>query len=157
MSNVVVKPTTEYHQPECYNLHIYSYGHSYVNSVGTVSRYDIYFPENVTVPANGFLNVDLKFKCNLNCPFIGPVDGLFLRSSKDIESTPLILASNGSLCYGQLLAINAHAGLRNLSNNDYNITIGDSFLHLSAKGYHPMCVFNVLEKHSLINPAIDSV
>ena len=148
MVSVIIPPTSEYFHPECYNLHIYSYGHSYVNSVGRVNRYDIYFPENVTVPANGFLDVDLKFKVNLSCPFIGPVDGLTLRSSKAIESTPLILASSGSFCYGEYLAPSAYAGLRNLSNTDYNITIGDSFLHLSAKGYHPMCIFNVLEKQN---------
>lgn len=140
-------------QPCVYEVYLNTTGYSYLNTSEPTNCYELYFPDNITIPAGSMVDVDMKIKINLLSPNLGPIKGMTLLARNNIKNTPLILVSSeiqhqGTVDYtAQLLKV----PLRNISAVDYNITAGDNLLCLMVKQYFPFHVYVVNPEHAMIN------
>jgi len=104
---------------------------------------DIFFPENVIIPAKGTAFIDFKIKCEVreypvsfeDDKFINKSYFLFPRSS--IAKTPLRLANSIGLIDAKYRG-NIKAAIDNISENDFHIKKGSRLFQIVLPELEPI-------------------
>lgn len=100
------------------------------------SGFDLYCPENVVVPTQGYALIDLKIRCS---PQFTTPSGYYLYPRSSISKTPLIMANSvGIIDWGY--RGNIMARVYNTSNTDYEIKQGDRLFQLCHPILQPLNV-----------------
>jgi dUTP pyrophosphatase len=108
--------------------------HSYYNDGD--SGLDIFFPENITVPAKSSMIIDLGIKCNMRKSSLlikdyNPCDDLsyFVIPRSSISKTPLRMSNSiGLIDAGYRESIKV--AVDNISDSDYHIKKGDRLFQI---------------------------
>jgi len=132
-----------------YELYIHSFDVTYVTDPDAeVNKLAVIFPDNVTVPANSVVNIDMKLRINLFYPnqsrfTCGPT----VVPNTDIINTSLIYLLPGMPIDDGDYASDLYIPVRNLSGTDYNIVAGTSLFNLVAGGLQLMRIKQVADDH----------
>lgn len=126
----------------CPTLYIHSYDLEYTSDPSVdVNFYNIMFPDDIIIPANTAVNVDMKIRIAVYCPMKSSrVYGLAAIPTTDIINTPLIQAIGCSSLTTINTATDLFIPVRNVSDSDYTITSGTILFSLSFQQYHDMSV-----------------
>ncbi len=131
------------------NLYIHSFNVVYTTDPNTeLHSFPLIFPETVLVPANSLLNIDMKLRVNLFCPYI-PAFSCAAIVSPDVSliNTPLIYALPGFPIYDDGYATDLFIPVRNLSSNDYEIIAGTILFNIHASSGDKFTVIEVPTEH----------
>lgn len=129
------------------------YMHSYIVDYSTDPTIEFHifpliFPETINVPANSLVNIDMKLRINLFCPYIPEFScAAAIGSSNELINTPLVYALAGSLIYNNGHATNLNIPVRNISNTDYEIVAGTSLFNIYTQHGEKFVVKQVDEDH----------
>lgn len=131
----------------CSDFYFHSFDVVYdVEQNEVMNSFPLIFPDDVTIPANSVVNVDMKIRVNLFC--LGQmrfVPAIIVVPNIGVASTPLMNMLCGAPINDGEYAVDLHLYIRNLSDVDVDITAGDSLFSIIHGAHQQMKVKSVAE------------
>jgi dUTPase len=135
----------------CAELYLSSSDLTYTsNDDEVVQFYNVYCPDDIVVPANSVVNINMKIRIAAYCPAMDKrVYGVSALPTENILLTPLMHAI-GCTSLSSEGATDLYVPVRNVSDSDYTITTGDNLFRLVFMQYQPMKVYIVDPDHIMM-------
>ena len=130
------------------DLYIHSFDVTYTTNLDFTFFFPVIFPDNVTVPANSLVNIDMKLRVNLfSNELMSYLPNIFVVPNDNLVNTPLIQALTGKPVNDGVYAADLFIAVRNVSNNSYTIPSGTSLFNIYTGLDEPMVIHQVTEDH----------
>jgi len=121
------------------------------NPAEDVYYYEIKIPEEIVLPANSVVNIDMKLRICMYCPNTdNRMYGVSVIPTNSIITTPLVHALGCTSMTNSTGAVDLFIPLRNVTDTAYTISSGTALLQFMFKQYDPFRVRFVESDHIMM-------